>query len=52
MYEISLNFKDFNYDIKFIKWAAIEVSNFYEVPEDYEVYILKDGLYALFIHKG
>ncbi|MFT7442735.1 MAG: AraC family transcriptional regulator [Maribacter sp.] len=52
VYETSLNFKDFNYDIRFIKWAVIEVSNLNEVPKDYKTYILKCGLYTVFIHKG
>ncbi|WP_104809643.1 GyrI-like domain-containing protein [Polaribacter filamentus] len=52
MYETSLNFKDFNYDIKFIKWSSIEFLNSNEVPKDYKTYILKGGLYTVFIHKG
>lgn len=50
--EISLSFKDFNYNAKIIKWSAIEVLNLNEVPKDYKTYILKCGLYTVFIHKG
>jgi hypothetical protein len=48
VYETSLNFKDFNYDIKFIKWSSIEFLNSNEVPKDYKTYILK-AVYMLFL---
>ena len=35
-----------------IKWAAIEVTNFNDIPDNMETYTLKGGLYAVFIHKG
>jgi len=37
---------------RFEKWAAIEVSNFNNVPNDMETYTLKKGLYAVFHYKG
>ncbi|MDP4185490.1 MAG: GyrI-like domain-containing protein [Bacteroidota bacterium] len=52
VYDKSLDFKDFNPDTEFEKWAAIEVSDFNEIPDDMEAYTLKGGLYAVFIHKG
>jgi AraC family transcriptional regulator len=37
---------------EFEKWAAIEVTDFNDVPDGMETYVLKGGLYAVFIHKG
>jgi len=37
---------------EFDKWAAIEVSNFEQVPEGMESFVLKEGLYAVFDYKG
>lgn len=42
----------FQEDVEFIKWAAIEVSNFEEVPDGMETYELQGGLYAVFLHIG
>jgi AraC family transcriptional regulator len=36
----------------FEKWAAIEVSNFNNVPFEMETFILEGGLYAVFHYKG
>ncbi len=36
----------------FEKWAAVEVTNFDNVPENMEVHVLTGGLYAVFLHKG
>lgn len=52
VYAHSLDFKDFNQDIEFEKWAATEVSSFDEIPADMKPYTLAGGLYAVFIHKG
>lgn len=37
---------------EFDKWAAVEVSNFEQVPEGMESFVLKEGLYAVFDYKG
>jgi len=37
---------------QFDKWAAVEVSNFEQVPEGMESFVLKEGLYAVFDYKG
>lgn len=37
---------------QFEKWAAVEVSDFQNVPEDLETFTLPDGLYAVFDYKG
>jgi len=47
-----LFFDKFNPEKEFYKWAAIEVKNFYTVPEEMETITLPCGLYAVFIHKG
>jgi AraC family transcriptional regulator len=52
IYLNSYSFKQFNYDAEFEKWAAVEVSNFSEIPEGMKTLDLKGGLYAVFIHKG
>lgn len=52
VYDPSLDFKNFNPKTIFTKWAAIEVNDFGVIPETLHPYILKGGLYAIFIHKG
>ena len=52
VYDPSLDFKDFNDDTTFEKWAAIEISDFNMIPAEMETYTLPGGLYAVFIHKG
>jgi len=52
VYDKSLDFRDFNQNVEFEKWAAIEVADFNSVPDEMDSYILKGGLYAVFIHKG
>ena len=36
----------------FEKWALTEVSDFDFVPNGMEIFLLTDGLYAVFNHKG
>jgi len=36
----------------FTKWAAVEVSEFSEVPSGMKTHILNGGLYTVFMHKG
>ncbi len=52
VYDKSLDFKNFNPNTTFEKWAAIEVADFDAVPDKMETYILTGGLYAVFLHKG
>ena len=52
VYDKSLNLNEFNPNTEFEKWAAIEVSDFDNIPVEMESYNLKGGLYAVFIHKG
>jgi AraC family transcriptional regulator len=46
------DFTNFDLNVEFEKWAGVEVSDFNSIPEELESFILKDGLYAVFIHKG
>jgi len=56
MYSMEVYRRDFfkEYDEKavFQKWAAVEVTNFGDVPEVFETQIVPKGLYAVFTHKG
>ena len=45
-------FSDFKPEREFEKWALVEVSGIDTIPEDMESFILKKGLYAVFLHKG
>jgi AraC family transcriptional regulator len=39
-------------DVEFVKWAAVEVTDFEVIPEGMEAYELGGGLYAVFQHIG
>lgn len=45
-----LRLGDFNQ--KFDKWSAIEVTDFNDVPQGMESFVLDGGLYAVFPYKG
>lgn len=45
-------FKTFSPGNRFVKWAAVEVSNSGGVPEEMEVLQLQGGLYAVFSYTG
>lgn len=45
-------FQNFNPTNTFEKWATAEVSSFEELPNEFETFILKEGLYAVFKYKG
>jgi len=42
----SISFKEFE------KWAAVEVTDFDKIPDGMEPYVLKGGVYAVFIYRG
>ncbi|KIO51241.1 GyrI-like domain-containing protein [Flavobacterium hibernum] len=46
------HFDNFDPNNNFQKWAAVEVSNFDDIPLDMETLKIPAGLYAVFIHKG
>ena len=41
-----------NINQEFEKWALVEVSNFDNVPNNMETFVLENGLYAVFSYKG
>src|SRR5690554_6442584 len=45
-------FKHFNPSKTFEKWAAVEVSDFQNLPENMHPLIFEAGLYAVFTYKG
>ena len=52
VYDTSYNFINFDLNATFEKWAAVEVSDFEEIPNEMETYLLQGGLYAIFLHKS
>jgi len=50
--EYDFSFDQFSPQREFVKWAAVEVSSFDNQPEHLKAYTLKEGLYAVFIHRG
>ena len=52
VYDSDFDFQKFNLNAEFEKWATTEVSDFDNVPEGMNTFILRGGLYAVFIHKG
>ena len=44
--------KDFHSDIEFEKWVTVEVYDFANIPNEMESFVLNEGLYAVFQHKG
>ena len=52
IYGDSFDFQNFNIHIPFEKWAAVEVSDFGNVPEGMDTCTLPSGLYAVFLYKG
>lgn len=52
VYDPSFNFEKFEPNITFEKWAAIEVSNFEEIPDGMESFVVPSGIYSVFIHRG
>lgn len=45
-------FKQFKPDMRFVKWAAVEVFKTDGIPAEMEVLTLEAGLYAVFHYKG
>jgi AraC family transcriptional regulator len=44
--------RDFNPITEFVKWAAVEVSDFNNMPSGMEAFTLEGGLYAVFDYVG
>jgi AraC family transcriptional regulator len=45
-------FEQFDPNIEFEKWAAVEVTDFSMIPNEMAEIILPGGLYAIFLYKG
>lgn len=52
IYNDLLYFKTFDPYQEFLKWAAVEVENFNNVPENMDMFVLEGGMYAVFDYKG
>jgi len=52
IFDQSFDFRNFNENTVFEKWAAVEVTDFDSIPEGLESTVLKGGLYAVFLHRG
>jgi AraC family transcriptional regulator len=52
VYDSSYNFKQFDFQATFEKWATMEVPDFDAVPAGMETFTLPGGLYAVFFYKG
>ncbi|CAH0994931.1 hypothetical protein EMA8858_01046 [Emticicia aquatica] len=46
------HFVEFKPTNEFERWAAVEVSNFENLPTEMETFVLPSGLYAVFDYKG
>ena len=54
LYNIQINPDDFDFqsNTPFVKWAAVAVSSFENIPERMESLLIPEGLYAVFNYKG
>lgn len=52
VYDEPLTLHTFTPATVFERWAAVEVTDFQELPEGMESHLLSGGKYAIFIHKG
>ena len=52
VYKDILDLINYNYEEKFEKWASVEVTDFNSVPVGMLSYVLKGGLYAVFLFRG
>ncbi|MBX7172232.1 MAG: GyrI-like domain-containing protein [Pyrinomonadaceae bacterium] len=50
IYDEPMRFGDFQQE--FVKWAAVEVTGFENIPEEVGAFTLESGLYAVFDYKG
>jgi len=51
-YDADIDFKHFSPTTLFEKWAAVEVTQFENIPEEMEPLLIPNGTYAVFIHHG
>ncbi|MBF4506022.1 GyrI-like domain-containing protein [Flavobacterium sp. JLP] len=46
------HFDNFNPEKTFQKWAAVEVTDYKDIPSEMETLVIPTGLYAVFMHYG
>ena len=51
-YPEDLKLEMFTRETQFVKWAAVQVIDFDDMPAGMDQLIIPGGLYAIFIHKG
>ncbi len=51
-YAKDLKYEKFTQYTQFVKWAAVQVTDFDDIPTGMDQLIIPGGLYAIFIHKG
>ncbi|WP_298396840.1 GyrI-like domain-containing protein [Flavobacterium sp.] len=54
LYNIQINPEDFDFQptTPFVKWAAVAVSTFENIPDEMQTLEIPEGLYAVFNYKG
>ena len=54
LYNIQVNPEDFDFkpNTPFVKWAAVAVTSFDNIPDEMEAIEIEEGLYAVFNYKG
>ena len=52
VYNKPFNYGEFNPNMKFNYWAAIEVDSLEEIPDEMDFLEIPGGNYAVFLHKG
>lgn len=54
VYNVQINPEDFDFkpNTPFVKWAAVAVTSFDNIPDDMESLEIEGGLYAVFNYKG
>jgi AraC family transcriptional regulator len=52
VYDEAFDFMKVDINRPFEKWAAVEVSNFENIPSGMESFIMPGGLYMVFLYKG
>ena len=52
VYDNVFDYSSYALETEFEKWAAVEVTDFKDIPEGMESFILEAGLYAVFLYKG
>ncbi|WP_238395313.1 GyrI-like domain-containing protein [Mucilaginibacter sp. 14171R-50] len=51
-YDPNLNFNDVSIDTPHQKWAAVEVTDYSDIPKGMETFTIPGGMYAVFLYKG